>query len=117
MALQPPHNNYSRLTPRQLDGSEYGGTDRTRNTVQPKGSPDALTAGELLRLGYLVGDTSDVRQETPLSLEDRRQMLGLKSAGDIRPLWLAETGRVSEAELLGVQDSDDWEDYGFPGGY
>jgi hypothetical protein len=92
-------NNLNRgmYTPKQEAGSEFGGTV-SRNTIQPKGR-DALTAGEELRLTYLVGDLSDTLQETPASLEDRRQMLGLKPADDARPNWLANTGKVSRAEL------------------
>lgn len=114
-----PEGNYNRLTPAQLAGSEYGGTE-SRNTVQPKG-PEALTAGEVLRLGYLVGDTSDALQQTNLSLEDRRQMVGLKPAGDSRPNWLANTGRTPEAEIQGAEYPEeistlngDWE---LPRGY
>lgn len=111
--------NYNRLTPRQLAGSEYGGVGETRNTVQPKGSPDDLKNGELLRLGYLTGDTTDVRQETPLSLEDHRQMLGLKPAGDSRPVWLANaSARATLAEIEGAQYPEDMVDDPYiPGGY
>lgn len=84
-------------TPKQEDGSEFGGTI-SRNTIQPKQS-EALSAGEELRLTYLVGDLSDTLQETPLSLEDRRQALGLKPASDQRPNWLGNTGKMSRAEL------------------
>lgn len=100
--------NYGKYTPRQVwDGSEYGGVQPTMNTVQPKGE-DALTAGEKLRLGYLVGDLSDPMQVEPLvSLEERRQMLGLKPAGDSRPTWLAQTGRTPQAEIQGAQYPDD----------
>lgn len=89
--------NRNAYTANQNDGSEFGGTS-SRNTIQPKGS-DALTAGEKLRLTYLVGDISDSLQVTPDSLEDRRQMLGLKPASNERPRWLGNTGRVSRAEL------------------
>jgi hypothetical protein len=93
-------SNYNQYSPAQIDGSEYGGTV-SRNTVQPKGA-DALTPGDILRLGYLVGDTSDPTQQSMLSLEDRRQMLGLKPAGDRRPVWLANTNRVPLAEMEGA---------------
>lgn len=111
--------NYNSLTPRQLNGSEYGGVGETRNTVQPKGSPDDLTPGEVLRLGYLTGDTTDVRQETVMSLEDHRQMLGLKPAGDSRPVWLANaSARATEAEIQGaVYPEDMVDDPYIPGGY
>lgn len=68
----------------QITGSEYGGVQyRARvvqNTVQPK-DPDALTAGEMLRLGYLTGVETD-----SMSYEDRRQFCGLRKA-DGSPSW------------------------------
>ena len=111
--------NYNRLSPRQLAGSEYGGVGETRNTIQPKGSPDDLTPGEILRLGYLTGDTTDVRQETVLSLEDHRQILGLKPAGDSRPVWLANaSARATEAEIQGAEYPENMlDDPYIPGGY
>lgn len=103
MSLEPFGANYNRLNGRQLSGSEYGGVAETRNTLQPKGA-EALTASDELRLGYLTGDgAKDPLQETILSLEDRRQMLGLKPSGDQRPIWLANTGRTAEAEIQGVE--------------
>lgn len=99
-------NGYARLSGRQLNGTEYGGVAETRNTLQPKGA-DALTASDELRLGYLVGETCDPEQLTILSIEDRRQMVGLKPAGDRRPIWLANTGRSSEAELRGIDYPDE----------
>lgn len=106
-------DNYANYTARQLDGSEYGGVAETVNTVQPKGQ-EALTPGERLRLGYLVGDTSDTLNQDLTSLEDRRQMLGLKPATNGRPVWLASTGRVTEAELAGIEYPDE---LSFFGGY
>lgn len=103
---EPFGAGYRKLTPRQLAGSEYGGVGETRNTLQPKG-PEALTPADELRLGYLVGDTTDPLQLTIASLEDRRQMLGLKPAGDQRPTWLANTGRTAEAEIQGAQYPDE----------
>ena len=112
-------NNYEGVTPAQLAGSEYGGT-HSRNTVQPKGR-GALTSGEQLRLEYLTGDTSDALQLTELSLEDARQMVGLKPAGITRPVWLANTGHTPEAELQGVPYPDDLStlngDWDLPRGY
>jgi hypothetical protein len=103
MAVEPFGTNYHRLTPRQLAGSEYGGVGETRNTLQPKGK-DAVTSDDELRLGYLTGDgASDPLQLTILSLEDRRQALGLKPAGDRRPIWLSNTGRTTEAEIQGAE--------------
>jgi len=68
----------------QIGGSEYGGVQyRARvvnNTVQPK-VPEALTAGERLRLGYLTGVEDD-----SMSYEDRRQMVGLRKPGG-PPSW------------------------------
>lgn len=85
-------NNHG-YTDQQWYGSEFGGiTEPTRNTVQPKGR-DSLTAAEELRLLRTTGDLSDTIQQTPMSLEDRRQMLGLKPAGNTRPNWLGNTGR------------------------
>jgi hypothetical protein len=109
---------YQRLTPAQLAGSEYGGVRETRNTVQPKGRGD-LTPGELLRLGYLTGDTTDSLQQTVLSLEDHRQMLGLKPAGDSRPVWLANaSARATWAEIEGaVYPENMVDDPYIPGGY
>jgi hypothetical protein len=110
---------YNGYTPAQIEGSEYGGTF-SKNTIQPK-SGEALTAGDQLRLGYLVGSIGDPLQQTNLSIEDHRQMLGLKPAGDTRPVWLANTGRVSEAEMQGADYPDglsafnaDWD---LPRGY
>jgi hypothetical protein len=100
--MEPFGVNYNRLTPRQLNGSEYGGVGETRNTLQPKGA-DALDASDRLRLGYLVGDETDTLQLGLLSLEDRRQALGLKPANNRRPNWLANTGRTAEAELQGAE--------------
>lgn len=103
--VNPTH--YDQYNEYQLGGSEYGGVGPTRNTVQPKGG-DALSAGEKLRLGYLVGDLTDpLNQQPEVSLEDRRQMLGLKSAGVDRPVWLAGSGRVPEAEILGIEYPDE----------
>ena len=104
--MEPFGANYQRLTPRQLNGSEYGGVGETRNTLQPKGA-SALDASDELRLGYLVGDDSDPLQLTINSLEDRRQMLGLKPATNQRPIWLANTGRTTEAEIQGAEYPDE----------
>lgn len=108
--------NYPRYTPAQLAGSEYGGTT-SRNTVQPKGA-EALSSGDELRLGYLVGSTSDPLQLDPIaSLEDRRQMMGLKPSTNQRPLWLDETGRVPEAAIQGADYPDStFEDVAYLGG-
>jgi hypothetical protein len=91
-------NNWDRYTGLQKEGSEFGGIDSPRGGVQPKGA-DALSAAEKLRLFYSVGDITDTLKQTNLSLDDRRQMLGLKPAGDLRPNWLANTGRVPRAEI------------------
>lgn len=79
-------------TPKQLTGSEYGGVQPTKSTIQPKGA-DALSNGDRLRLGYLTG-----QEDNPESLEDRRQFLGLRPASGRRPLFLLETGMESELE-------------------
>lgn len=108
--------NYPRYTPAQLAGSEFGGTSAARNTVQPKGA-NALSSGETLRLEYLVGSDNDPLQLDPLaSLEDARQMMGLKPASNRRPLWLDETGRVPEAAIQGADYPDTtWEDTAYMG--
>ena len=109
--------NYPRYTPAQLSGSEYGGTAQSRNTVQPKGGT-ALSSGEVLRLGYLVGSVDDSLQLSPLtSLEDRRQMMGLKPSSNQRPLWLDQAGRVPEAAIQGADYPDTtWDDTAYQGG-
>ena len=84
--------SYNRV---QKTGSEFGGIQPTTSTVQPM-VPEALNPGEVLRLGYLTG-----RDWDSMSLEDRRQMLGLRPASGRRPLWLEETGQKSEAERQG----------------
>lgn len=89
-------------TPQQLRGSEYGGSDEARATIQPKGS-DALNNGEILRLGYLTGD----EQNDPNSIEDRRQFWGLLPADKARPFWLDGTGRESEAEIREVGEREE----------
>lgn len=80
--------------PRQLFGTEFGGVQPTlAGGIQPKGE-DALTNGELLRLGYVTGNESDTRRD--FNLDDHRQALGLRPAEGTRPLWLD-----------GVNDEDD----------
>lgn len=92
---------WDEYTPTQLRGSEYGGSDEAKATVQPKG-PDALTPGEILRLGYLTGDELN----NPDSIEDHRQFWGLLPADKARPFWLEETGQESEAQVreVGVRE-------------
>lgn len=80
-------------TPRQRTGSEFGGVETTKATIQPKGV-DALTNGDRLRLGYLTGV-----ENNPESMEDRRQMLGLRPASGRRPFFLLNTGQRSELEI------------------
>lgn len=81
---------------RQLLGSEYGGvSDTIAGGIQPKG-PEALTNGEKLRLGYLVGDDT---ANVPGTLEDRRQMLGLRPANGKRPLWLDNVSPTDDPRL------------------
>jgi hypothetical protein len=99
--------NYNRLTPRQRGGSEYSGVGETRNTLQPKGA-EAISSSDELRLGYLTGDgAKDPLQLTIMSLEDRRQMVGLKPSSDLRPIWLSNTGRTAEAEIAGAEYPDE----------
>ena len=80
-------------TQRQRSGSEFGGVETTKATIQPQGA-EALTAGDRLRLGYLTGVESNTE-----SLEDRRQFLGLRPASGRRPNFLLKTGQASELEL------------------
>ena len=80
------------VSSRQLSGSEYGGVETTKATIQPQ-SADALTAGDRLRLGYLTGQETDTE-----SIEDRRQFLGLRPADGRRPTYLLNTGITSELE-------------------
>lgn len=101
-----PDGGYQKLTPAQYMGSEYGGALYTTNSLQPKG-PDAITAADELRLGYTVGDTSDpMQRDRWLSMEDHRQMMGLRPASGQRPTWLVNTGKIPEAEILGVDYPD-----------
>lgn len=86
---------YEDYTPRQRGGSEFGGVGPTKATLQP--SDARTTAAEELRLGYLTGVETDRE-----SLEDRRQMLGLRPADGRRPSWLSNTGQASEAEIQGL---------------
>lgn len=83
-------------TSRQMTGSEYGGVERTTASLQPKPA-GALTAAEVLRLGYLTGNEADTE-----SLEDHRQMYGLRPADGRRPQWLKDTGIRSEADVEGL---------------
>lgn len=88
--------NYNPPDRRQLGGSEYGGSpDTIAGGIQPK-PEEALTNGEKLRLGYLVGDESG---NHPDSLEDRRQMLGLRPADGRRPLWLDHVSPTDDERL------------------
>lgn len=80
-------------TSRQLGGSEYGGVQPTKATIQPQGA-EALTAGDRLRLGYLTGVETNTE-----SIEDRRQFLGLRPASGRRPRFLLNTGVTSDLEL------------------
>lgn len=88
---------WDQYTPQQLRGSEYGGTDEAKATIQPKGV-DALTAGDKLRLGYLTGDETN----DPKSIEDSRQFWGLLPSSKDRPFWIEHTGMESEAEVRNV---------------
>lgn len=90
---------------RQLQGTEYGGVQPTlAGGIQPKG-PDALTNGEILRLGYLTGNEAETRRDK--SLEDLRQFYGLLPAEGGRPAWLAQVNpqgdirKNSSAEIQG----------------
>lgn len=82
----------------QRTGSEFGGVARTPNGIQPKPA-EALTNGDKLRLGYLTGN-----DQNAMSLEDRRQMLGLRPANGRRPLWLRNVGVNGDPRLESVAD-------------
>lgn len=92
-------------TPEQLTGSEYGGVEKTWATIQPKDSGN-LTNAEKLKLEYLTG------VDATMSLEDRRQMLGLRPAEGRHPQWLKHVSPTndprltSEAERQGYTDSE-----------
>ena len=79
-----------------LLGTEFGGVgaENKYNTIQPKPA-EALTTAEKLRLGYTTGDETDFR-----SLEDRRQMLGLRPANGRHPEWLIHVSPQNRPELL-----------------
>lgn len=91
------------VSPRQRSGSEFGGVETTKATIQPKGA-SALSNGDRLRLGYLTGVENNTE-----SWEDRRQMLGLRPASGRRPWFLLKTGQPSELEVNSnfVVDLDD----------
>lgn len=81
-------------------GTEYGGLESTPATIQPKGA-DSLSNGDKLRLGYLTGE-----ENNPDSIEDRRQMMGLLPADRARPMFLRGTGRLSLAQVRGIDEED-----------
>jgi hypothetical protein len=89
--------NYRPAIPEQLQGSEYGGVAHpVAGGVQPK-DPEALTNGEILRLGYMTGDEAETRAR--LTLDDRRQMLGLRPAQGSRPRWLEHVNIEEDSRL------------------
>lgn len=100
-----PEGGYNRYSQAQLSGSEYSGINNTKNTLQPG---QALDNGDLLRLGYLVGDVTNTNYESGSSnIEDHRQMLGLLPASQERPTWLANSGKVPQAEISGAEYPED----------
>lgn len=82
----------------QLQGSEFGGVERTRATIQLKPA-EALTNGEKLRLEYLTGE---IAPDNQTSIEDHRAFYGLLPSDKARPFWLENTGRESEAQIREV---------------
>jgi hypothetical protein len=100
-----PEGGYNRYSQTQLSGSEYSGINYTKNTLQPG---QALNNGDKLRLGYLVGDVSNANYElTTSNIEDHRQMMGLLPASQARPTWLANSGKIPQAEISGAEYPDD----------
>lgn len=101
-------SGYDSLPNEAQRGSEYGGapSELLYNTIQPKPA-EAIDAGEQLRLGYTTGEETDWR-----SLEDRRQMMGLRPAGGRHPEWLTHVSPTnnpaltSEAERQGYRDEE-----------
>lgn len=100
---------YKGYPPEALTGTEYGGapSEFRYNNLQPKPAGAQLSAREQLYLGYMTGeDDGDWR-----SLEDRRQMMGLRPASGTRPEWLTHVSPrdrlelTSEAELQGYTDT------------
>lgn len=96
----------------QRMGSEYGGVQyRNRivqNTVQPKVS-EALTANEILRLGYKTG-----QDDNSMSLEDLRQFVGLRHQ-DGRPSWFVTGqpygptyGEAYQAVQRNIEATQNW---------
>lgn len=89
--------NYRPAIREQLQGTEYSGVQPTlAGGIQPK-DPEALTNGELLRMGYLTGNESETRRQ--FNLEDRRQAMGLRPAEGTRPLWLDEVNPENDPRL------------------
>lgn len=86
-------SGYGRYIPEAKEGSEYGGIDNTYNTTQPKPA-SAMTTAEQLRLGYLTGQDQNWK-----SLEDRRQMMGLRPANGRHPEWLKNVSPSDRPEL------------------
>lgn len=80
----------------QRAGSEYGGVPHTPSGIQPK-PEEAFTNTERLRLGYTTGNEADF-----MSLEDRRQFLGLRPANGARPIWLGGVSPIGDPRLDSV---------------
>lgn len=82
----------------QKSGSEYGGVPHTPSGVQPK-PPEALSNSERLHLGYATGE-----EDKWYSIEDHRQMLGLRPASGRRPLWLTHVSPTNDPRLDSVAE-------------
>lgn len=76
----------------QRTGSEYGGVAHTPSGIQPK-PQEALNNTELLRLGYVTG------VEDWQSIEDRRQMVGLRPANGGRPQYIGNLNSEDDPRL------------------
>lgn len=96
------------LPPYQAEGSEYGGVEETiAGGIQPKGV-DALTNGELLRLGYLTGVEDNT--DRLVNIDDRRQMMGLRPADGRRPWFLRNVSPVRDPRLDSEAEVQGWDE-------
>jgi hypothetical protein len=93
----PGIRNVTDVSPLQIEGSEYGGSEVTIAAgIQPMG-PDALTPADKLRLGYVTGIEDNTNPH--INIDDKRQMLGLRPANGKRPLFLANVSPVDDPRL------------------
>lgn len=93
--------NYSNF---QRTGTEYGGVAHTPSGIQPKPA-EAFTNSDRLRLGYTTGE-----EENWQSIEDLRQMVGLRPANGGRPQYIGHASVEGDPRLKPLID-DYIEDY------